>query len=48
MNTKEEIVARFKGSIALKKRVMAEAEKRTVDYYENFFLQNGHQVKLAR
>ena len=48
MRTKEEVLARFKDSIALKKRVLEEAEKRTVEYYETFLQQQGHQVKLAR
>lgn len=48
MKTKEEILARFKESIALKKRVMEEAEQRTVEYYEVFFRNNGHDVKLAK
>lgn len=48
MKTKEEILARFKESIALKKRVMEEAEQRTVEYYEEFFRNNGHDVKLAK
>ena len=48
MKTKEEILARFKESIALKKRVMEEAEQRTVEYYEEFFRNNVHDVKLAK
>ena len=48
MKTKEEILARFKESIALKKRVMEEAEQRTVEYYEEFFRNHGHDVKLAK
>jgi hypothetical protein len=48
IKTKEEILARFKESIALKKRVMEEAEQRTVEYYEEFFRNNGHDVKLAK
>ena len=48
MKTKEEILARFKESIVLKKRVMEEAEQRTVEYYEELFRNNGHDVKLAK
>ena len=32
----------------MKKRVMEEAEQRTVEYYEEFFRNNGHDVKLAK
>lgn len=42
------MLARLKDSIALKKKIMADAEQRTVAYYEEFFQQNGHRVKLAQ
>jgi hypothetical protein len=48
MNKKEEMLGRLKESVALKKRFLADAEIRTVAYYEDFFRKNGHRIKLAK